>query len=212
MDPPFLNMELISCRNLLIYIEPEMQKKILSLFAFGLKPGGYLFLGKSENPTEQSGAFEPLSKSSRIFRRKPSVAAHVDDFALRAGAPAAISGGHEKQHPIKLSDLNQQVLLKHFNASMVLVDENGEIRHFYGPTHRYLTHPFGDASLSLFDMADNRHSPQLRLLVERAARQNSTVRLEGLEFSKDDAHRFRECNGHAGRGAPFRRETVRGYF
>ena len=50
MDPPFLNMDLISCRNLLIYIEPEMQKKILSLFAFGLKPGGYLFLGKSENP------------------------------------------------------------------------------------------------------------------------------------------------------------------
>jgi two-component system, chemotaxis family, CheB/CheR fusion protein len=174
MDPPFLNMELISCRNLLIYIEPEMQKKILSLFAFGLKPGGYLFLGKSENPVEQSGAFEPLSKSSRIFRRKPAVTAHVADFALRAGAPAAISGGHEKQHPIKLSDLNQQVLLKHFNAGMVLVDENGEIRHFYGPTLRYLSHPFGDANLSLFDMADNRHSPQLRLLVERAARQNST--------------------------------------
>ncbi|HSE87168.1 MAG TPA: CheR family methyltransferase [Candidatus Binatia bacterium] len=187
MDPPFLNMELISCRNLLIYIEPEMQKKILSLFAFGLKPGGYLFLGKSENPTEPSAVFEPVSKSARIFRRNLSVAPQVTDFALRAGAPAAISGGREKLHPIKLSDLNQQVLLKHFNASMVLVDENGEIRHFYGPTHRYLSHPFGDASLSLFDMADNRHSPQLRLLVERAARQNGTVRLEGLEFSKDGA-------------------------
>lgn len=187
LDPPFLNMELISCRNLLIYIEPEIQKKILSLFAFGLKPGGYLFLGKSENPVEQGDAFEPLSKSSRIFRRKPSVVVAAANFAPRAGAPGTTPDRPEIRHPIRLSDLNQQVLLKHFNASIVLVDENGEIRHFYGPTHRYLSHPFGHASLSLFDMAESRHSPQLRLLVERAARQNGTVRLEGLEFSRDDA-------------------------
>ena len=187
MDPSFLNMELISCRNLLIYIEPEMQKKILSLFAFGLKPGGYLFLGKSENPLEESNLFEPLAKSSRIFRRNSSVAAHVANLPLRIGAPAVPPDSPERQHPIKLSDLNQQVLLKHFNASIVLVDEHGEIRHFYGPTHKYLSHPFGNASLSLFDMAENRHSPQLRLLVARAARQNDTVRLEGLEFSRDDA-------------------------
>src|SRR5688572_23438782 len=187
MDPPFLNMELISCRNLLIYIEPEMQKKILSLFAFGLQPGGYLFLGKSENPVEHSDAFEALSKSSRIFRRKASVAAHIPAFALRDKAPAVSPGVPERHHPIRLSDLNQQVLLKHFNASIVLVDEHGQIRHFYGPTHKYLSHPFGDASLSLFDMAENRHAPQLRLLIERAARQNGAVRLEGLDFSKDEA-------------------------
>src|SRR5688500_6703385 len=113
MDPPFLNMELISCRNLLIYIEPEMQKKILSLIAFGLQPGGYLFLGKSENPVEHSDAFEALSKSSRIFRRKASVAAHIPAFALRDKAPAVSPGVPERHHPIRLSDLNQQVLLKH---------------------------------------------------------------------------------------------------
>jgi two-component system CheB/CheR fusion protein len=187
LDPPFLNMDLISCRNLLIYIEPEMQKKILSLFAFGLKRGGYLFLGKSENPLEQSESFEPVSKSVRIFRRTPSVAVPVANFAVRAGAPAPTPDRRERQHPIRLLDLNQQVLLKHFNASIVLIDENGEILHFYGPTHRYLSHPLGDASLSLFDMAESRHSPQLRLLVERAARQDGAVRLEGLEFGREDA-------------------------
>ena len=84
--------------------------------------------------------------------------------------------------------------------------------HFYGPTHRYLTHPFGDASLSLFDMADNRHSPQLRLLVERAARQNVTVRLEGLEFSKDGATDSVNVTVTPVVEPTFRRETVRGYF
>ncbi|HXV81015.1 MAG TPA: chemotaxis protein CheB, partial [Candidatus Binatia bacterium] len=148
-DPPFSNLELISCRNLLIYIEPAMQKKILGLFTFALKPSGYLFLGRSENPMEQSEMFEPISKSSRIFRRKPYVAEPVAGFASRAGAPAVSPGRPETQHPIRLSDLNQQVLLKHFSASIVIVDENGEIRHFYGSTHRYLSHPFGDASLSL---------------------------------------------------------------
>ncbi len=185
-DPPFLNMHLISCRNLLIYIEPEIQKKVFSLFAFALKPSGYLLLGRSENPMEQSDTFEPISKNCRIFRRKPAVAAPVVSLAMRAGLPAVTRDRIQTQHPIRLSELNQQVLLKHFNASIVLVDESGEIRHFYGPAHRYLSHPFGDASLSLFEMADMRHSLQLRHLVERAARENETVRLEALEFRRDD--------------------------
>jgi two-component system CheB/CheR fusion protein len=187
LDPPFLNMELISCRNLLIYIEPAMQKELLSLFAFGLKPGGYLFLGKSENPLEQSNVFAPLAKGSRIFRRNSSRAAAVAHLPIHIGAPAVSPDRPEKPHPIGLSDLNQQVLLKHFNASIVLVDERGEIRHFYGPTHKYLSHPIGNASLSLFDMAEARYSPQLRLLVERAARRNDTVRLDGLEFGSEGA-------------------------
>jgi two-component system CheB/CheR fusion protein len=186
LDPPFLNMELITCRNLLIYIEPEMQKKVLSLFAFALKPNGYLFLGRSENPVEQNDMFEQISKNSRILRRKPSVAAPVVSFALRPGLPAITQDRIQTQHPMRLSDLNQQVLLKHFNASIVLVDENGEIRHFYGPTHKYLSHAVGDATLNLFEMAEMRHSPQLRLLVERAARENDSVRLEALEFRRDD--------------------------
>lgn len=187
LDPPFFNMELISCRNLLIYIEPEVQKKVLDRFAFALRPGGYLFLGKSENPMEQSDVFEPIAKSSRIFRRNPSASVPIGGFAPRAQAPAVFPASPERPRPIKLSDLNQQVLLKHFNASIVLVDEHGEIRHFYGPTHRYLSHSFGDASLSLFEMADSRHSPRLRVALERAARENATVRLEVLKFSRDDA-------------------------
>jgi two-component system, chemotaxis family, CheB/CheR fusion protein len=187
-DPPFLNVELLSCRNLLIYIEPEMQKRILNLFAFALKPGGYLFLGKSETPLEQSEMFEPVAKSARVFRRNRAAGVALPDLMTpRIGMAASSTYNVDKPPPIKLSELNQQVLLKHFNASVVLIDQNGDIRHFYGPTRRYLSHPFGDASLSLFHMVQQRHASQFRLLVEQAGQQNRTVRLKRLEFTTDDA-------------------------
>src|SRR5437762_11917770 len=156
-------MDLISCRNLMIYIEPEVQRKVLNLFAFALLPGRYLFLGKSDTTIEQSDPFEPVSRSWRIFQRKQLVAFPVGGLPITTRIrPARV----EEQHPIKLSDLNQQVLLKHFNASIVLINENGEIAHFYGPTHKYLAHPYGDANLNLFEMIDAEHSLLLRLRSE----------------------------------------------
>lgn len=190
MDPPFMKLDLISCRNLLIYIEPGMQKKILSLFGFALKPDGYLFLGKSETVVEQSDSFEPVSRSFRIFRRKPSAAVEVANFPTRSGAPAALPSRQERRPSVKLSDLNQQVLLKHFNASIVLIDENGNILHFYGESHKYLKHPFGDASLNLFEMTDDRHSLKVRLAAQKAARENHAAKLGALDFSRDDSNYF----------------------
>ena len=67
-DPPFSKLDLISCRNVLIYIEPAFQKKVLALFSFALTPGGYLFLGKSEGIAEMEDLFEPVSKPWRIYR------------------------------------------------------------------------------------------------------------------------------------------------
>jgi two-component system CheB/CheR fusion protein len=190
LDPPFFNMDLISCRNLLIYIEPQMQQTILSRFAFALKPGRYLFLGKSENPMEQSDKFEPISKNLRIFRRNSSFAGPVINFARHGSARLVMPANaatRTRDPAINFSDLNQQVLLKHFRASIVLVDEKGEIRHFYGPTHRYLSHTSGKASLSLFEMIEIRHSPMFRVALEKADRDKTAVQLEALEFGKDEA-------------------------
>jgi len=186
-DPPFLRMDLISCRNLMIYIEPEVQRKVINLFAFALNPGRYLFLGKSDTTIEQSDPFEPVSKSWRIFQRKQLVAFPVGSLPTRTGIRF---GRFEEQHPIKLSDLNQQVLLKHFNASLVLINENGEIGHFYGPTHKYLAHPYGDANLNLFEMIDAKHSLVLRLAVERAVRENDSVKLRLSELNREDGAEF----------------------
>ena len=189
-DPPFLKMDLISCRNLLIYIEPEMQKKILNLVGFALNPGGYLLLGKAESAIERSNLFEPVSRSFRIYRRKESVPVQAANFPVRPpGAPVRLVPRPERP-PVKLLDLNQQVLLKHFNASIVLIAESGDILHFYGPSHKYLAHPLGDANLNLFDLIESRHSSKLRRALEKAARGNPKVTLDGLDFSRDDSTCF----------------------
>jgi two-component system CheB/CheR fusion protein len=186
-DPPFLRMDLISCRNLMIYIEPEVQRKVLNLFAFALNPGKYLFLGKSDTTIDQSDVLEPTSRSWRIFQRKQHAAFPVGAFPM---GTAIRPVRFEEQHPIKLSDLNQEVLLKHFNASLVLINENGEIAHFYGPTHKYLAHPYGDANLNLFEMIDSKHSLGLRLAVERAVRENDSVKLRLSELDRQDESEF----------------------
>jgi two-component system, chemotaxis family, CheB/CheR fusion protein len=186
-DPPFLRMDLISCRNLMIYIEPEVQRKVINLFAFALLPGKYLFLGKSDTTIEQSDPFEPVSRSWRIFQRRQLVLFPAGGLPIRTGLRPA---RFEEQHPIKLSDLNQQVLLKHFNASIVLINETGEIAHFYGPTHKYLAHPYGDANLNLFEMIDAKHSLALRLAVERAVRENDSVNLRLSELNREDGSEF----------------------
>ena len=182
-DPPFLRMDLISCRNLMIYIEPKVQQKVLNLFGFALKPDRYLFLGKADTTIEQSDLFEPVSRSWRIFQRRPSVAVPFRAFPTRTATHAIKS---EEQHPIKLADLNQQVLLDHFNASMILVKQTGEILHFYGATDKYLSHPPGDATLNLFTMIEKRHAVALRLAVERAEREDLPVTLQLREINRKD--------------------------
>ncbi|HEX2243145.1 MAG TPA: protein-glutamate O-methyltransferase CheR, partial [Gammaproteobacteria bacterium] len=182
-DPPFMRMDLISCRNLMIYIEPEVQRKILNLFGFALKPDRYLFSGKADTSVDQSDLFEPVSRSWRIFQRRPSMAVPFRSFPTRTGSHAIKA---EEQHPIKLAELNQQVLLNHFDASMVLVTPSGETLHFHGATDKYLSHPQGDASLNLFSMIEKHHAVALRLAVERAEREDVAVTLQLREINRND--------------------------
>jgi two-component system, chemotaxis family, CheB/CheR fusion protein len=183
-DPPFMRMDLISCRNLMIYVEPEVQQKLLNLFGFALKRDRYLFLGKADTTIDQSDLFEPVSRSWRIFQRRPSVAVPFRSFPTRTASHAIKP---DEQHPIKLADLNQQVLLDHFNASMVLVRQTGEILHFYGAMDKFLSHPPGDASLNLFSMIEKHHAVALRLAVDRAEREDVPVILQLREINRSDS-------------------------
>jgi hypothetical protein len=94
---------------------------------------------------------------------------------MRSAMPLNLRSKTEK-NPFNLSDLNRDIILKHFNAAVVLVDERGVIAHFYGPTNKYLEHLSGTATLSLFEMVE-RHSFKFRMAVEKAFRENGTVTL-----------------------------------
>jgi two-component system CheB/CheR fusion protein len=183
VDPPFMKMQLISCRNLLIDIESEMQKRIDAHFAFALNPGGYLFLGKSDS-LELKALFEPVSSRFGIYRRSESGVTWSTEFPTRSGPP---TGPHAEVAPrqaaVNLSNLNRDVLLKHFDAAVVLIDEQGSSMYFFGPVNKYMALPPGAVTLNLFDLIEKRHSSRIRFAVAKAFRENETVTLNGLDLT-----------------------------
>jgi two-component system CheB/CheR fusion protein len=186
--PPFSKLDLISCRNVLIYLEPEVQRRVSSLFAFALRPGRYLLLGKSDSLADEAKIFEPVSKRWRIYRRTAVPHHEAVEFPVRArgqlvpNAPVEAAGA---RHAAALAAANQQVLLEHFGAAVVLIDATGQIAHFHGTTSRYLEHPSGTAGLNVFDMVWDGLSRRLRHSVRRALESKEAVRLEGVPLTRE---------------------------
>ncbi len=176
-DPPFAKLDLVSCRNVLIYIEPIVQKKILSLFSFALNTPGYLFLGKSEGIAGLEELFEPICKQRRIYGSTRPVGRPITAFPLSAGGRRVTTPEIRPapQTAAVLALTNQAALLRHFQASIVLVNPQGQILHFFGETERYLSHPKGLASLNVLDLAAGRLSVTLRRALDRALRQDDPV-------------------------------------
>ena len=92
-DPPFSRLDIVTCRNLLIYLEPEVQQRVLALLHFGLREGGALFLGTSETVAGAEDLFEPIDKKARIFRRVGPTRHGAVDFPLPHALPAGAAGG-----------------------------------------------------------------------------------------------------------------------
>jgi PAS domain S-box-containing protein len=187
-DPPFSKLDLISCRNVLIYLESEAQKKVRSMFSFALNTGGYLLLGKSEGIAGAEELFERVSKQDRIYRSTNSKRTPVTS-PVYGGGLRPDTGRRERGQAIavSLAQANQAVLLKHFNASIVLVDDDGQIRHFYGQTEKYLGHPTGLASLNILDMTTGTLSARLRHAMEKVLKQGEPVSISHVPLARDGA-------------------------
>ena len=170
-DPPFSKMDLISCRNLLIYLDADTQQKLIPLFNFALNPGGYLFLGKSEGIGGQNDLFDIVSKKARLFRRLTPARPIALDSPILPGrkrvflpaVPTAI-----KPPVAAFADVIRQALLNHFAASVVLVDRKGQILQFHGQTGKYLNMPTAEPSLNLLDIAKEGLSLRLRSALHKA--------------------------------------------
>ena len=173
-DAPFSRLDLIACRNLLIYLEPDLQQKVLELFHFALCEGGCLLLGSSETIGRQCDLFETLSKKWRLFRRLG--AGRPENVAFPILAPATskaeqrASIGEAKPLSTSLASLMQRVLLAELEPAAVLVDHTFSIRHYHGPVRRYLDYPVPEPTQNLLALVADGLRSRLRLALQRALR------------------------------------------
>jgi two-component system CheB/CheR fusion protein len=186
-DPPFSRVDLISCRNLLIYMGVELQKKLISLFHYALNSGGFLFLGTSETVGEYSELFATVDRQSKLFSRK-------DDFrgANRLGLRNLASptedgftrrllGTVSGRAKSPLRELTERKLLDQYAPAAVLVDECGEILYVHGHTGKYLEPAPGEAGMSLVNMAREGLRRALTNCLQKAVALKEPVREAGLQ-------------------------------
>jgi len=185
-DPPFSRMDVISCQNVLIYIEAIQQSRIMHAFHYALKPSGFLLLGKSETIGGSTDLFEQLNKQYKVYiKRQVNVPAKFD-FMMNHYPPAASEDDARQAaiHPVaKEPDLEKEtdkLLLSRYVPASVLVNKDLEILRFRGSTSRYLEPASGKASLHLLKMIKDDLSFDLRTVIYRAKKEGRTVKREGV--------------------------------
>jgi len=185
-DPPFTRLDLISCRNLLIYFSVEAQQRVLSSFAFGLGENGYLFLGSSETVGAQREAFDFVDVRRRLFRRtrarsRTSFKVRGLDTFERSATIVPLGGGRRS---LKLRETFLQpvyaALLKEFAPAALLVSSDRELLHSFGAARRFLRAPEGVMRFDLADMCDPALKTRLTVGVERALRERLEQKLSSV--------------------------------
>jgi two-component system CheB/CheR fusion protein len=184
MDPPFTKLDLLSCRNLLIYLTAEAQKKLIPLFHYSLKPEGLLCLGIAEAIGGGTGLFAPLRAKSRIFTRTESaLRPDMVEFPSSFGAaPTAGAEGHPTaKSPASFQSVAEQLVLKRYAPPAVLANDKGDIFYISGRTGKYLEPAAGKANWNLLAMAREGLRYELAMAFQKSLRQKQAVALHGLK-------------------------------
>ncbi len=193
MDPPFTKLDILSCRNLLIYLAPEMQEKLLPLFHYSLNPGGILFLGTAETIGGFTDLFAPVSGQSRIFRRSESALGPEAVEFPSSFAPAArgrLEARQATKPPLSLQSLADQLVLQRYSPPVVLVNDKGDILYISGRTGKYLEPAAGKANWNVLAMAREGLRYELASAFQKALRQKGTVTLKGLKVGTNGGEQF----------------------
>ncbi len=177
-DPPFTRLDLLSCRNLMIYLEPELQNRLIPAFHYALKPGGVLFLSPSESIGNHSDLFAPLNRKWKFYRATGSAA------STRAAMPGRLSwvgdtNTKEPEEAVKktketnFAELSRRVLLQSYAPASVVTDLKGNILFVHGDTGKYLRPAPGQATLNVVEMAREDLQLELRAAIRNAATQGA---------------------------------------
>lgn len=185
-DPPFSQLDLISCRNVLIYLESVLQKKVIPIFHYALKPTGFLMLGSSESIGDAAGLFTVADKKHRIYARKPTLTSLNFSFSPRNAPRQPIVSESEEQETVwgdrDLEQAADQIVLSQYAPVGVVISAELEILQFRGQTSLYLEPTPGKASLNLLKMVRSSLALELRTAIHQASQQNAPVRQEGLRM------------------------------
>ncbi|MGB7874286.1 MAG: chemotaxis protein CheB, partial [Anaerolineales bacterium] len=191
MDPSFTKLDLLSCRNLLIYLKPELQKKLLPLFHYSLNPGGYLFLGSAETIGNFTNLFAPLAGKTRLYRRLET-ASHLDtmDFPTSFHAPQPAESVRPMKPVANLQALADTLLLQKYSPAAVLTNEQGDILYISGRTGKYLEPAAGKANWNILVMVREGLRYTLTSAFQKALREKETVKLENLVVGINGGKQF----------------------
>ena len=186
-DPPFSKMNLISCRNLLIYMEPELQKRVLPIFHYSLKLDGFLLLGNSETVGEFADIFATVDRKWRLFQRKGVAIAHRPllgfprpRFMADITAPHVVKAGG-RERAISVRELAEKSLLEHYAPASAIINERCEVLYIHGHTGKYLEPASGDASLNILRMAREGLRLELTTAIRKVLAHKSPVHYAGLQ-------------------------------
>ncbi len=183
MDPPFTKLDLLICRNVLIYLVPELQKKLLPLFHYSLNPGGMLFLGSAETASNATTLFVPLEGAGRFYQRKESAARQetmefpTAFLALPARPPLLAEAPVVESN---LQTLVESIILTRFSPAAVLANTQGDILYIKGRTGQYLEPAAGRANWNLFTMAREGLRDELLGLCQRARGESEALIRRGV--------------------------------
>ena len=188
-DPPFSRLDLVSCRNLMIYLGPPLQKKALGLFHYALKPGGYLLLGVAETIGKYTDLFRAVDAKHKIYARKTVAAVPRYDFStpLSTFVDAASAPDRSPGPPPAGRDLSRLVdrtLMKRYCPASVVINEQMDIVQFRGQTGEFLEPAAGEASFHLLRMARSGLAMELREIVGHAIESRAVARKDGIHMPR----------------------------
>ncbi len=186
-DPPFSRLDLVSCRNVLIYMDAVLQKKILPLFHYTLRNGAYLLLGTSESIGEFADYFTPISTKWKVFKRKVATQArpletHTLPFHETAPDLSRMEG-KQGLADVNIRTLPEGLILQNYAPACVLVNDKFDIVYFQGDTDMFLSPPSGEPTFNVLKMAREELRYKLSTLIHKAAKQKKTASSEGLQIS-----------------------------
>jgi len=186
-DPPYSRLDLLTCRNVLIYMEPVLQKKVMSIFHYALKPAGFLVLGKSESISGFSELFTPVGRKRKIYSKKLSNTRPGLNLAAAHSKHVPPETPETPEAPARFDVQKEadRIVMDHYAPAGLVASDDLQILHFRGNVAPYLAPSPGQASLNLLRMVRPEFAVELRTAIHRARKQDAPIRKDGVVIKRN---------------------------